>query len=560
MLTKIISQKKIFIVLFAVLALSYTALGDTCASELTYPLMYGPGDTEFFTMDMKIDASENILQGGLSKLVQTTVGEGFVMLVDKYGKAIFSKTYASGASDGDIVNKVAIRSNTYIAVGTSDNGTNSFFLLAFDSTGSVVKNLVIATDTNKIANTASITQMYLQGTEAHVVFDNSVVNIVDTAGTIDDRYVGITGESGNIIRIVGHENNSMYSIFAVINGLMGVYWYDTVSTAANKNLATDTNSTIDPTPALQSSDVDDNLSPNFAWVAVYPTSGSHYLAFHYEIDGVDTYPTGTSTILANLPYPPISLSIVYVNTTSFYLATMLTNQQGSVNFVIGAVQDNKRVSLALHGKFFMIASVGDVIVTASNKLHGESLQLDSSQSILFKSSLALNIAGYNCYAISTADTTTVAVYFVIEGIEDASEKQYVSGSSTQTSATTVPADTYIPIRAESTKRDAGYVFCKLQLPIFNFVNQTYSASAADDESTVKDMITQCQGAELAFIPTVAAAPVPWAVGGDDTLTIKPSEVTEAQANGIPKTLSVSAYAMNAVPNVGTLTIDITFDE
>jgi hypothetical protein len=171
-------------VLLAVLALSYTASGATCPSEMTYPLMYGPGDSEVNVLDMEIDASQNIWLGGQSKFVQSAVGEGFVMLVDKFGETLFSQTYASGASAGDIISKVAIVGNTYIAVGTSDTGTNSHFLLAFNATGHVIKNMVIATDTTKIANTASITELYMQGTEAHVVFDNSVVNVIDTAGVI----------------------------------------------------------------------------------------------------------------------------------------------------------------------------------------------------------------------------------------------------------------------------------------------------------------------------------------------------------------------------------------
>jgi hypothetical protein len=189
-------------------------------------MLFGPGNLEVLVMSMAVDTSERILLGGRSKLVQTSTGEGFVFLVDKYGEHLFSKTYASGASSGDIVNKVAIVSTTYIAVGTSNSGTNAFFLLAISATGTVSKNLKIATDTSKIANTASINQMYLQGTEAHIVFDSSVVNIIDTSGTAADYYFGIIGEPGNsnLIRIVNH--GAKYSLFAVKNGKLTVYWYD----------------------------------------------------------------------------------------------------------------------------------------------------------------------------------------------------------------------------------------------------------------------------------------------------------------------------------------------
>jgi hypothetical protein len=521
--------------------------------------MYGPGDSEVNVMSMAIDASQNIWLGGQSKFVQTDVGEGFVMLVDKYGETLFSKTYASGASAGDIISKVAIVGTTYIAVGTSDTGTNSHFLLAFNATGHVIKNMVIATDTTKIANTASITDLYMQGTEAHVVFDNSVVNVIDTAGAIDDRYVGISGQSGNIIRIVGHASHTQYSIFAVKNGQLSVYWYDTLTTSASKSIATDTQATIDPTPALQTSDVDSDTTPGYCWIAVYPSTGNRYLAFHYTIHGATTYPTFTGAITADLPFPPISLSIVYISYTSYYLSAMLNNQQGSVYKVVGATQSNKRVATNLHGTYFLAASTIGVVVTAGNKIGGESASLNSSQAILFKSDLDLGIANYNCYPISLADTTTVAVYAVIAGVADVNAKTYVTGTSTQITGSTAPADSAsFPIRAESTKRETATKFCTLQAPTFAFLPQNYSLADADDATTLKDMVTHCQGATMTFTPTVAAATTAWAVGGSDTLTIKPSAVTAAHSGA--NTVSVEAYAQNSVPNVRTATIGITFTE
>jgi hypothetical protein len=412
---------------------------------------------------MQMDSSENILLGGQSYLVQTTTGEGFVMLVDKYGEAAFSKTYASGASAGDVINKVAIVSTTYIAVGTSDTGTNAFFLLAIGATGTVSKNLLIATDTSKIANTAILNDLYLQGTEAHIVFDNSVVNIIDTSGTNDDYYIGISGVTGNIIRITGHSTNTLYSIFALKNGQISVYWYDTVTPGNDKSIATDTQATISSTTALQSSDVDVALSPGFCWIAVYVPAGNNYHAFHYTIGGVTTYPTFSGAIIANLPFPPISLSIVYINATSYYLATMLNNQQGSVNLVIGATQSNKKLATGLYGTYFMGATTGAVFVSAGNKVGGESATLANSQAILFKSDLVWNVINYNCYQITAADTTTVAVYAVVAGTLDVIAKTYVTGTSTQTTDTTVPADSVAHvIRAESTQTDTGGSECVLQ--------------------------------------------------------------------------------------------------
>jgi hypothetical protein len=520
--------------------------------------MYGPGDSDVFVMDMKIDAAENILLGGQSKSIQTDVGEGFVMLVDKFGETLFSQTYASGASAGDIVHKVAIMGTTYIAVGTSDSGSNAHFLLAFNATGSVVRNMVIATDTGKIPLSASITQFYMQGTEAHIVFDNSVVNIIDMAGATDDRYLGVSGQSGNIIRIVSHASHSWYSMFAVINGKIGVYWYDTLTTSVSKNIATDIQTLIDPTPALQTSDVDNDITPGFCWVAVYASVGNNYHAFHYTIHGETTYPTFTGGIIANLPFPPISLSIVYNSYTSYYLSAMLNNQQGSLYKVVGAVQTNVRVSTGLHGKYFFAAMTGAVVVTAGNKIGGESVSLNSSQAIIFKSDLDLGVVLYNCYPITVADTPTVAVYYVVAGTADVLAKTYITGTSAQIAGFTAPADSKdFPIRAESTKSDGNSKNCTLQAPTFEFSDETYSSSA-EDVTNVKDMVTHCQGASMTFTPTVDGEAVEWAVGGSDSLIIKPSSVNATHCCNFGNEVSVDAYAQNSVPNVGTDTIDITF--
>jgi hypothetical protein len=148
--------------------------------------LYGPGDIDVVVKSMVIDASENVLIGGQSKFIQTE-GEGFVMLVDIYGVAAFANTYASGATGGDEVHKVALQGDgsTFTAVGTSisigEGAHNTHFLLTFDNTGSpgIVKNFQLATDTGIIAASANIAEMYMQGTNAHVIYDTAVAEIVD---------------------------------------------------------------------------------------------------------------------------------------------------------------------------------------------------------------------------------------------------------------------------------------------------------------------------------------------------------------------------------------------
>jgi hypothetical protein len=146
--------------------------------------LYGPGDSDVVIKSMTIDATENILLGGQSFFVNTAAGEGFVMLVDHQGVAAFANTYSSGASGGDIVQKVALQGDgvTFTIVGTSTIGSaNTFFLLTFDNTGKpgIVKNIDLGTLTGQVANTANIAHMYMQGTNAHVIYDVVVAEIVD---------------------------------------------------------------------------------------------------------------------------------------------------------------------------------------------------------------------------------------------------------------------------------------------------------------------------------------------------------------------------------------------
>jgi hypothetical protein len=237
--------------------------------------MYGPGDSDVVAMDMEVDSSERILIGGQSKFIQTTTGEGFVMLVDNAGAAQFVKTYASGAASGDVVNRVAEASNVYIAVGTSNAGaTNTFFLITFGVTGTISKNLLIATDVTKIANTASLLQLDMQGTLAIVTFDVNTVVIIDTAGAIADQYLGYSAEVGTIIRMVIHTTGAHYSFFSLINGFLGCYWVDVATPAADKNIMTDNTTPMSSVAALMTSDVDNYATPTKAWIGVYPTGGA----------------------------------------------------------------------------------------------------------------------------------------------------------------------------------------------------------------------------------------------------------------------------------------------
>jgi hypothetical protein len=314
--------------------------------------MYGPGDSDVTFMDMEVDSTERIFIGGQSKFIQA-IGEGFVMLVDKHGEALFAKTYASGAAAGDIVNKVAEESNVYIAVGTSNAGTtNTFFLLSFGVTGTINKNLLIATDVTKIANTASIMQLDMQGTLAIVIYDVNTCVIIDTAGAIADQYLGFSTEVGNIIRMVIYVVPTKYTFFSLIAGNLGCYWYDSVG-PTGKDIHTNNLTVMSSTAALQTSDTDLSAAPANAWIGVVPIGGgSLYHAYSFTIAGV-TYPTVSNHFAIPTAAPPLSIKVSYVSVTTFFMSAMLSNGQGNVYYQIAGACTSRIFSSSLSGTYFM---------------------------------------------------------------------------------------------------------------------------------------------------------------------------------------------------------------
>jgi hypothetical protein len=314
--------------------------------------MYGPGDSDVIMMDMEVDSSERIFIGGQSKFIQA-IGEGFVMLVDKWGEALFAKTYASGAAAGDIVNKVAEESNTYVAVGTSNAGaTNTFFLLNFGVTGTTIKNLLIATDVTKIANTASIMQLDMQGTLAIAIFDVNTCVIIDTAGAIDDQYLGFSTEVGNIIRMVIHSTGTKYTFFSLIAGNIGTYWYDSVG-PLGIDIHTNNLTVMSSTAALQTSDTDVSATPANAWIGVVPNTGPDmFHAYSFTIAGL-TYPTVSNHFAIPTVAAVLSIKVSYVGVTIFYMSAMLSNGQGNVYYQIAGACTSKIFSPNLSGTYFM---------------------------------------------------------------------------------------------------------------------------------------------------------------------------------------------------------------
>jgi hypothetical protein len=526
--------------------------------------MYGPGDSDVVAMDMELDSSENIFIGGQSKFIQA-IGEGFVMLVDEWGEASFTKTYASGAAAGDIVNKVEVEGTNYIAVGTSNAGaTNTFFFLNFGATGTIIKNLLIATDVTKVANTASITQLDMQGPLAIVTFDVNTNIIIDIVGAVADRYIGYVSEVGNMIRMIIHANGIHYSFFSIKDTKLTVYLYDSTSTAAttNGNIHANTHNPMSPTAALQTSDTSTSVAPVGAWIGVVPLADSSLFHAYSFTTAAANYPTVSNHFAIPTVAAVLSLKISWVSVTTFYMSAMLSNGQGNLYYEAAGACTSRIFSPNLSGTYFMGRLIGTEYVAVGNRNSGESAALTSSQVIIFKSiGTTMLVAAYNCYDITASDLSTPVAHTFAAGTADATSKTMVTGTSTQTTDPTVPADsTEFPIRAESTEAATAGGFCDLQLPIFNFNASVTYTTSANDYVTLKAMISHCQGATMTYVPTVATASETWAVGASDSLGIIPSAVTATHCCNFANTLTVQAFADNTVTNTASDTIGIIFTD
>jgi hypothetical protein len=337
--------------------------------------------------------------------------------------------------------------------------------------------------------------LYIQGTDAHIVFDTSVVGVIDLAGTAVDRYVGILGRTGNIIRMVVHPTITKYSFFAIINGFIGTYYFNSAGTGS-KDIATDDNSVYVTTAALQTSDVNNIAAPTGAWVGVYPTTGSRFIAYYYTIGYGSEFPGISVQYEVVTDDVPISLTIHYVSGIAFYMAAMLANGQGSVYHNAGTSGSTKVMVTSLSGGWFVGAKTltGTVYVTAGTKTFGESASLPGSQAIIFKSDLigsTFDVTSYNCYNILPFTAKTDIGYTLHAGTVNTTVGTYIDGVSAQSPNTNfAPVDsTDFPIRAES--NDPFGTVCKLKLPVFTFAANspvTYSSST-DDPTTIKAMVT-----------------------------------------------------------------------
>jgi hypothetical protein len=359
---------------------------------------------------MVVDPTENIFIGGQSFFVNATVGEGFVMLMDKFGKSKFTKTYASTASNGDIVQKVALQGANYIAVGASLTGTSSkFFLLTFDDSGVLGKNLQLGTNTGRVAVTANIAHMYMQGTNAHIIYDTKDVEIVDTSGAVDNFYIDASALTiDNIIKVVVHTANTIYSVFAVTSAKLHIYF---VTTATDKDAVVDTTLTVDTSSSLQTGDFDNDATPANVWIAVSKDTTAIIRAHHYAISG-SAIPTWVSAVEITAPSNPVAMNIMYVSASSFYISAKLTDLTGSLIKVTGAgtvpvVVADKTMVTGLGGSWFLGEYTGTVIITVGTKTGAESAGFASSQAIAFKSTDALDVTAYNCYDITATDSNTV---------------------------------------------------------------------------------------------------------------------------------------------------------
>jgi hypothetical protein len=244
------------------------------------------------------------------------------------------------------------------------------------------------------------------------------------------------------------------------------------------------------------------------------------------------------------------------------MSAMLSNGQGSVYYNLAGAITDRKFSSSLSGTYFMGRLVGTNYFVVGNRIGGESAALANSQVIIFEStSLTFDVTPYNCYAITASDTAAIVAHTLVAGAAIALHRPMVTGTSTQSTDTTVPADsTEFDLRSESTMVAADGSACGLNPPIFNFNASITYSTEVDDYATIKSMITHCRGDTMTYVLTVGGVTVPWATGASDTLGIIPSVVTPTYCCNFANTLTVTAYTDNLVTNTATDTIDIIFTD
>jgi hypothetical protein len=206
--------------------------------------------------------------------------------------------------------------------------------------------------------------------------------------------------------------------------------------------------------------------------------------------------------------------------------------------------------------------IGTEYVVVGNRIGGESAALTNSQVIMFKSAgTTFDVTPYNCYAITASDFSTPVDHIFGAGTGRTLPWPMVTGTSAQTTDTTVPADsTEFPLRSEATMAATAGGFCGLFPPIFNFNASITYSTLVDDYVTIKNMITHCRGDTMTYVLTVGGVTVPWAVGASDSLGIIPSLVTPTHCCNFANTLTVTAFTNNLATNTATDTIDIIFTD
>jgi hypothetical protein len=446
---------------------------------LTYPLLYGPGTTDVVVNSMAIDASENVLIGGQSKFIQTN-GEGFLMLVDKYGEAVMTETIATGADEGDSVLKVALQGDgtTFTVVGTSTvsgmPNQNAHFILTLDSTGSagVVDYFLIGDLPIYVSSDASINDMYMQGTFAHIIYSEAVAEIVDLSGSgARNSSIYIVGDSAasTILKVVAHPGNIKYTVFAqqISNKGLDIYYADRADETNNNKVTQGSNNFFSNKTNVRTVDFNVRSAPTKAWVACAGSGGTSNTIFasHHSFDetGVVTYDHGVNLVVDSTP---LSIHIMYVSETSFYVTAKLGDDQGTIYLVTDADTVapgvvSKQMIANVSETWFVGETIDSVVVTVGTIIGAEDSGATSPQAIIFKSNLELDFSAYNCYEISDATGASVSQnLYTLPNPNPSSDGRIQDGQS-QTSNGSPPLDnsTIFEKRVASLSGDTCGIVC-----------------------------------------------------------------------------------------------------
>ena len=439
-------------------------------------------------------------------------------------------------------------------------------------------NAQIASDTNKIGSNSvifnfallsdSTAQVYYDGTlnSAH----RTIASFYTMDGSSSETMFGLNGIANSAFIKTTPLSATAQTVYSIYNGALMLVYYDTANPlASGAKYVTNGLTTLSYLPGK--SDMDMKSDNSEGWIAVISTD-SYIYGFHSTVGTLTTLSMAMAFRINGFSSTPNYVSMMYVDSTHWIVATMLSDNSG----VIFKVDQSTTSTPTVTGKSIPSLTNGKLMGTklssgfllGASIIGGESTSFTKSQGIVYKASDDLTFASYSCYEISTSVSLTASQYslansslnvfqmaaftpnLVIDSIS------YSAGASSN-----ILTSSGIEIRAQSTKTNtSGSSNCKLQPSSFAYTAESFKVTTTASNVS-RLMVSQCQGAPITYSVSISGLSnfPSWIQCSTSSYTwdIKPSLITSI-SDLKTYTISESVSDKNSIQNTVTSTYSVTF--